>query len=275
MSTQGPTYIDHNGYLIPFGFSIDLLNSALEFQPKSNTIFICSYPKCGTTWMQNIVYLLMHAGESFPSNLQVDNVMPHLELSGSKFCENFPVIKTHLPRNFLHINPQAKYIVVARNPKDCCVSFYHHTRGFVTYYNYANGTFDDYFERFINGKVDFNDYFDHFQSWEPYLNDSNVFFCTYEQLKSDTKEIIKKLALFLGIEMDKNMLEKVLNNCSFASMKKDGQRWTDERPDDMPLFMRKGEIGDWRNHFTQEQSDRMDMKIKQYPLMNELWGKYM
>lgn len=275
MDIQGPRYINHHGFLLPFTFPCDALDSALQFYPKANTIFICTYPKCGTTWMQNIVYLLMHAGEPFPSHLNVDDEMPHLELKGSTYCADYSVVKTHLPSHFLHLNDRAKYIVVARNPKDCCVSYFYHTVGFIRCYEYADGTLDDFFERFIHGKVDFNDYFDHFLSWESHLNDPNVFFCTYEQLKCHTKETVKRLALFLEIKIDDNVLEKVLHHCSFQSMKKDSHRWSSERPKSMPAFIRKGEIGDWRNEFTQQQSDRMDIKIEQFPSIKKLWAEYM
>ena len=163
-----------------FSFLYDSFQSALTFSPKDDTILICSYPKSGTTWMQNIVYLLTHSGKAFPSDLNVDNEIPHLELRGSEYCGNYPVLKSHLPTQLLKMNRHAKYILIARNPKDYCVSFYHHTRGFVKHYDYAHGTFNDYFEHFIDGKVDFGYYFDYFRSWEPYLNDQNLFFCTYE-----------------------------------------------------------------------------------------------
>ncbi|CAF4442273.1 unnamed protein product, partial [Rotaria sp. Silwood2] len=272
MDIKGPKYANNHGYLLPFDIPCDRFDSALEFHPKSNTILICTYPKCGTTWMQNIVYLLRHDGEPFSSHLNVDDEIPHLEFKGSTHCENYVVVKTHLPLNLLHWNEQAKYIIVARNPKDCCASFFHHTRGFVKHYDYAHGTFDDYFQRFLNGQVDGGDYFDYFASWQSRLNDRNVFFCTYEQLICDTKEIVKRLALFLEIKIDDNILEKVLHHSSFQSMKKDLHRWSSERPKDMPEFIRRGEIGDWRNHFNEEQSKLIDMKVEQFPLMKTLWA---
>ena len=274
MDTTGPKYTDCGGFILPFSFSRDAFHSALAFSPKDDTVVICTYPKCGTTWMQNIVYLLMNSGQAFPSDLTVDDEIPHLESRGGEYCANYSILITHLPTQLLKLNQHAKYIYIVRNPKDCCVSFYHHTRGFVKHYAYAHGTFDDFYERFINGKVDFGDYFDHFRSWEPYLNNQNLFFCTYEQLKCDTKGIVEKLAAFLGIQMNDQLLESVLQNCSFQSMTKDNQRWSSERPKNMPSFIRKGEIGDWRNHFSSQQSDRMIKKIDQFSLMKILWSEH-
>ena len=173
----------------------------------------------------------------------------------------------HLPLNLLHWNEQGKYIVVARNSKDFCVSFYNHRRDFITCYDYARGTFDDCCRRFINGEVDYGDYFDRFSAWQSRLNDRNVFFCTYEQMTTGIKEIIRRVALFLEIKIDDNILEKVLHHCSFQSMKRDEHRWSSARPKDIPEFFRKGEIGHWHNYFNEEQSELIDMKVERFPLM--------
>jgi len=64
------------------------------------------------------------------------------------------LIKTHLHPSMTSKHPDAKYIYVSRNPKDVVVSFYHHTVGFPKHYNFADGSFDTYFELFLEGKVD-------------------------------------------------------------------------------------------------------------------------
>ena len=64
----------------------------------------------------------------------MDVVWPHLEEVGSDFVRNeatvangYRLIKTHFPYELTPRSSKAKYIYVARNPKDCVVSFYHHT----------------------------------------------------------------------------------------------------------------------------------------------------
>ena len=44
-------------------------------------------------------------------------------------------------------------------------------------------------------------------------------------------------------------------------MKKDQQRWSSKRPENMPSFIRKGEIGDWKNYFSPEQKQRLTEKF--------------
>lgn len=75
------------------------------------------------------------------------------------------------------MNTEAKYIFVARNPKDCLTSYYFHNRNFKIY-NWADGDFDVFFELFVSGQLAFGDYYDHLLSWLPHINDPNVFFIT-------------------------------------------------------------------------------------------------
>ena len=46
---------EHSGLIQPFDFILDAvyeLRSTLE--PKAHDVYIATYPKCGTTWMQQI-----------------------------------------------------------------------------------------------------------------------------------------------------------------------------------------------------------------------------
>ena len=166
-----PRYTLHDGFRMPMGFPVAGFDSGQRYRPSPGDVFVSTYPKCGTTWIQYIVYLLLHGGEPLPAGVRMDEVFPHLEEVGEARVRALPeprLIKTHLPLERTPWHPGARYVYAVRNPFDCAVSFYHHTRGFVRHYDFADGTFDDFFECFVVGEVDFGDYFDHLASWLPH-----------------------------------------------------------------------------------------------------------
>ena len=59
----------------------------------------------------------------------------------------------------------AKYIYVVRNPKDVAVSFYHHTKRYNDSMYHFTGDWNDYFELFLKGEVEFGSWFDHVLGW--------------------------------------------------------------------------------------------------------------
>ncbi len=262
-------YILYNGFRIPNGYSVENLISAIDYKVQPGEIFIATYPKCGTTWAQHIVWLLRSKGLPLSPDQKMSRMIPQLEEFGKEGLEGLEVpriIKTHLPYSMSPHHPEAKYIYIARNPFDCLVSFYHHTKGFPAYYDFADGTFDEYFEYFIEGEVDFGDYFDNLLSWYAHREDNNLLFLTYESMKKNIKEAVIRIAEFLGGEYDKNaknkdILNNVLLHSSFEYMSKDQSRWSSERSFNIP-FIRKGWVGDWKNYFSEAQKKRLADKFK-------------
>lgn len=259
-----------NGFIIPRGFDPERFEQSLTYEPEPGDVFICTYPKCGTTWTQNILHLMLNKGEPLKSSKKICEVIPHLEDDGKEAVLALTkprVIKTHLPYGMLPKSKDAKYIFVTRNPKDCCVSFFYHTKGFAKHYQFADGKFDDYFELFLAGEVDFGDYFDNLLSYLPHKNESNMLFLLFEEMKRDVGECIKKIGEFLGepfcqASEDPAVLQKVVEACQFKVMKATPSLWSSEQIKGSPGFIRKGEVGDWRRHFSDEQAALLDQKFK-------------
>ena len=69
---------------------------------------------------------------------------------------------------------------------------------------------------------------------------------------------IEKIAKFVGKELSKQIVERIADQVTFTAMKKEGNAnytWYKQFSGE---FIRKGQVGDWRNYFTDEQSDRLD-----------------
>jgi hypothetical protein len=264
-----PRYTLHDGFRMPMGFPVAGFDSGQRYEPSAGDVFVCTYPKCGTTWIQYIVYLLLHDGKPLPAGVRMDDVFPHLEEVGAESVRALPeprLIKTHLPLERAPWHPAARYVYAVRNPFDCAVSFYHHTRGFVRHYDFADGTFDEFFECFIRGEVDFGDYFDHLASWLRKVGEPNLLFLTYEDMLADPSAAVVAIGEFLGgaaarAAAEPALVARVVAASSFDSMRRDQRRWSSERPADMPEFVRKGVVGDWANHFGREQAARLAAKF--------------
>lgn len=69
---------------------------------------------------------------------------------------------------------------------------------------------------------------------------------------------IKKIARFLGKELSQETVQCIANQTSFPAMKNLGNANYDWIPKYKGGFLRKGEVGDWRNYFSEEQIDRLD-----------------
>ncbi|XP_067136883.1 sulfotransferase ssu-1-like [Centruroides vittatus] len=306
-----PLYMNCEGVIVPAVLSQEAVRSAIHYSHRPGDLFITTYPKCGTTWMQHIVMLILQDGKPINDPLEFFLRTPSIEMCGADAIDLMPgpgVIKTHLPMEKMKMNPKAKYIFVARNPRDCCVSLYHHTKNLL-FYKFEDGTFDEFFELFIEGNVDYGDYFDHLLPWYNRRHDDNIYFTTFERIKKNTKEEVLNIAAFIDekhrekLENNPKLFDDILYYSSLDYMKTHSkykcfvQKLSDHIKQGKPIssglkafyknlhdesgnksmkgeFIRKGTIGDWKNHFTPEQErifqEKVKMKTRNSDVM-DLW----
>ncbi|KAG0415057.1 hypothetical protein HPB47_007777 [Ixodes persulcatus] len=190
-------------------------------------MFVVTFPKCGTTWTQHIGYLIFHKGVPPPSAIEFLKSRPFLKMLGADAIKAMKcpgLIKTHLPYDSMSQHAQAKYLYVCRNPKDACISFFHHTRAFAGY-EFSDGRFEDFFEVFMEGKNEYEDYFEHVLYWYPHRNDPNVLFIHCEDMKNDPKKAVLEIAEFLDKDDHKllveneEMLRNLIEHNDITSMK--------------------------------------------------------
>ena len=237
-----------------------------EFVVKDGDVFIVTYPRSGTTWTEQMVHLLVNKGEQGEQRI-TDAVpwletLPHRPNSMIEFLEAMPqrrLFTSHLPYPLMpHIdNTTAKIVYVARNPKDVAISTYFHNQSKGGY----EGSWDEHFQLFLYSDVGFGPYFDHVLPWwQASQKNKNILFLMYENMKHDHAGNVAKLASFLDIQADSRLIETVVMLSSFQSMTSNETTNFDWIPQkaDKPKHFRKGDIGDWRNHFSAEQSQQMN-----------------
>lgn len=242
---------------------------------RPSDVIVASYPKCGTTWTQEICYLILHGVDLQKANSKtLEERIPFIEIPpiGIKGIEKMPdprLIKTHLPYDDLPLNfrkNKTKVVYIARNPKDTVVSFYHFLK-MVGFFGYT-GTIDRFLDLLIDNKLIYGDMVEHFLGYWKRRNDGNVLFLTYEGLQKDFKGELRKIAKFLGKPLTEEQVDQVTDHCSFASMSKNPMTnysqggATVKGEGSQTSFMRKGKVGDWRNHFSPDMSRKMDDYIE-------------
>ncbi|XP_064463342.1 sulfotransferase ssu-1-like [Ornithodoros turicata] len=269
-SRKRPSFKVHpaSGWIVPRGqFPFASLEAAMQYQPSEGDIIVMTYPKSGTTWVQYMTYLLLNNLQPIPSGRRLGEFIPFIDDAGTKTLSDVRPrgMKTHLSFEVFPWSALPRYICVARNPWDCCVSFFHHTRGFLTCYDYEDGKFDDFFEDFLEGQIECGDYFDHLLSLWKYHDKDNVLFLTYEEMSANrlgcAQRIIDHLRPIFprGWQPD---AEDLAAKSRIDVMKADDpSKWCSARPKGVPGFIRRGVVGDWKNHFAPEQSRRLSEKF--------------
>ncbi|KAH7941239.1 hypothetical protein HPB49_011271 [Dermacentor silvarum] len=217
------------GVPVPYFFPDDAVVSALSYEPRPGDIFVATYPKCGTTWVQYVSYGILHDAQPPADLSQFFAASPFVELFSVDAVETMSrpgTIKTHLPCEKVRFSSRAKYIYVARNPYDVCVSYYHQIRTLTVAEEDDLISFDEHVKRFVSGSGSYGCYLkDSLIPWYTRRDESNVLFLTYEELHDDTKQQVKRIAEFLGpeygrrVSKDPAMLQRVVDMTSKERMR--------------------------------------------------------
>ncbi|XP_072913540.1 amine sulfotransferase-like [Hemitrygon akajei] len=246
--------------------TIERLDQMENYDVRDSDVFVVTYPKSGTIWMQNILKHIfmdgdLQTGEYKPSYCEV----PWLELAIKEInVDDRPsprLFVTHLPYELIPKalkKKKAKVIYVYRNPKDVAVSYYH----FHKFANYLETpeSFGAFLQRFLEGQVDCDSWFDHVKNWYNHREEFNIIFQSYEEMIQDLKTAVIKLCKFLGRSLDDRSINIIVEHSAFNNMKMDpksnyGNASLPMFDPSVPGFMRKGIVGDWKTHFTVAQNE--------------------
>ena len=260
-----------NGVSVP-GFlkQVDVEKHAASISLDPSDVWIVTCTKAGTTWTQQIVKLIRNGGEG--DDKKISESVPWLEANSwyKNDITSLPkprAFKSHfsyqlMPCGKPNTTP-CKYVYVARNPKDVAVSLYFHYHRYHTIPG-ASIEWNLFFCNFIYSNIEFGDYFDHVLSWWAHKDDENVLFLKFEDMKKDLPTAVARIAKFIECDVTDEVLAIVAAKTSFNVMKNDdtaNYSWSSTnyaKDSSAPAFMRKGEVGDWKNYFTPEQSAEMD-----------------
>jgi len=249
-----------------------------HFQARPSDVLITTTAKAGTTWMQQILHQLRSGGdEDFYS---IDDVVPWLELprDGKQWSEVLAeyenlsdprIFKTHCTYEQTPGIDTAHFILTSRDPRDCCISFYHHKMDMTDEAKARMGvTHPESFDAFLNDWLKYESWYRNISSWWPHRNEVNVLWLRYEDLKQDLNAGLDKILSFLGWKITDEQRKHILLLCSFEWMKENTIRFSRQGSTGEPVFkpggfIRKGQVGGGKAVLTPEQELRIFDKARE------------
>jgi len=296
--------------LLPRAFT-HIADRLYNLELKEDDIFIITYPKCGTTWTQEMIWQIVNGVDKEKGKLPLFVRTPFLEMGcfvppphlkpkdaqtrgGLEMppIESLPeamregmrammkhkedpieytrtlsgrrVIKCHLPMDFLPpgIVDKCKVVYVARNPKDVAVSYYHH-------YILLHGwecDFEEFHKQFKEDLLCYGSYWHHILGGWKYKDHKNFSFIWFEEMKKDQKSVIQGLCKFLDQPLTEEKVNELVESLKFENFKKNpsvNMEAADPNQGKKGTFIRKGIVGDWKNHFDEETDQQWDKWIQE------------
>ncbi|XP_034117394.1 luciferin sulfotransferase [Drosophila nasuta] len=259
---------------------VELGESIRQLPIYEDDVWMISYPRTGSTWAQEMVWLLGNQLDYEAAKQQLSQRSPMIELSALfstdhhkwvsdalgntvELVRNSPrprFARSHLswqllPQQFESVKP--KIVYTARNPKDLCVSYYHYCK----LLHGINGDFDQFVELFLGGHTPMGSYWKHVLPFWKRSYDDNVLFIKYEDMIKDLPAVVRRCAQFLNVAqlLNEDSLKRICDHLQFDSMRGNAALNLEKiLPQPGTKFIRNGKIGDWRNHMTDEMSARFD-----------------
>jgi len=250
----------------------------LEYEERDTDIYVATFMKSGTTWMQVILYNMLTKGDMDFNHIYEVSPWPRNEAFNGKTPDrinNLPeprILKTHDPYFNFNKNTKGKFIFVYRDGKDVAASLYHHNKNYLNPELEFNTNFKG---NFMDTDTELN-WFKFTREWLINKNNWTILYISYEQLQTDFEPTLEKIARFLQVSLTNEVVENIKRHASFEYMKANEEKFGEIPPISHKLifnqFIRQGKAGDGIHYMNQEQlaiyEGLFDLTIK--PLLFKL-----
>jgi hypothetical protein len=244
--------------------------SFVGYQPTSRDVVVSVYFKSGTNWTMQMAHQIANRGQAEFEH--VHDVIPWpdgmpgyaLEIHHDTVWQNSPtnlrVIKSHLPLGLIPYSEEARYICVARDPKEVFVSGYHFARD--TAFGPLVPSVATYLDVFLSEDFLFGPWAKHVASFWAVRHKPNVLFLTYPEMKKKGDRMIPQLAEFMGVTLTPDEMKLVVKKSSFTYMRTIDHKffphymtpWTNPNG----KMMRNGKVGNSSELLTAAQQQQID-----------------
>lgn len=197
---------------------IEMKFTPLARNPRSDDIYLVSFPRSGNTWASFLVANVIN--EYLNLNMQVNFYNLHFFVPDVSFSKDIPenlqfppfrrIIKSHYGFSPYYKN----VILLIRDPRDVMVSYYHYRRNL----NQFPGDLSSFVK---NRKYGIRTWVRHTESW---LNKSypgqglQLFF--YEDFRQNPEKELERLFKLMGFNLGAEIIKKSAEKASFENMRK-------------------------------------------------------
>ncbi|XP_005105649.1 sulfotransferase family cytosolic 1B member 1 [Aplysia californica] len=249
----------------------DVFSIIRKLNLRDDDVITVGMPKTGNHWTSEVVSMILRQNLEFSSTQFISHLLdfvgPNVQTSIDQMTS---------PRNLaLHahmdklpaqvVEKRLKVIYLLRNPKDVWASGYQMYSTLSYQPLQYTGTWNDYVSIRQRGEFLFDSWFNNVLACERFMADHPecpVFVNSFERMKEEPAAIVRDLCEFLG--QPTTLSEKIAEVTQFKHMK---EALNDSKMNDLTQehfqkgktgIMRKGEVGDWKNWFTEDQSEAFD-----------------
>jgi len=219
-------------------------------------VYLASYPRSGNTWLRfQLVEILAGRSAEFDN---VNRLIPEMGIHGktpSLLPGGGRLIKTHEP-----YRPNYKRAVyIYRDLRDCLLSM--HSRE--TELGLIHIDLDTFLPLFLEGRASgFGPWQDHVNSWlsSPLPKRGDMCVIRFEELRKNPADALREITDFLGVKVDRGVIEAAVANNTLDRMKEKEKRSVNlpKSNTEEGRFVRKGAIGGWRARFSEDQIRLVD-----------------
>lgn len=207
-----------------------------SFETRPGDVILSTPPKCGTTWTQAILMMLIHGQAEtgrtvWRDSMWLDCGMADQRERARQFAAQTHrrCIKSHSPFDSLPFDPDVIYLTVYRHPLDVHFSMERHVA------NMKSDILDFLFppepgaafDRFLNGPatdmgtddLTLSSILQHYRSFRSFSHLPNVHFFHYADLTRDLEPQIRRYAAAMGQSPSAGLVAGIAEAASFGSMK--------------------------------------------------------
>lgn len=206
-------------------FAMEGIKKGLALKLRPTDVVVTPFGKSGTTWTQQILHTLRTRGDMDFDD--ISRVVPWIETAyvlgldlDAEQRANPRAFKSHLDANV--IPKGGRYINVVRDPMDAAVSMFKFQEGW--FLEPGSVGIDEFTQAQLGSKMS---YHAHLLSWWARRNDADVLFLAYEKMLQDAPQTIRRIADFIGVPLDDELLAITLEHSSMPFMLKHKDRFDD------------------------------------------------